>query len=623
MNIKTLIISSVALAATLGATAQEKLYFGYSDQNIAGVGVSQANVYMAAAICVTPETLAQFAGNSLSGLNIGFGSGIQKSVTLFLSHDLNGTPFYTQAAKIRQVRHWNEIDLTTPLPIDAGATEPLYVGYYVKTATERDFQLGVDESLVYTDRSCLMSFATVENEMWGAFQQRGPKYGNATISLVITGDNLPRDNGAVTNMVLPAYATPGNPFDITANVRNNGCNPVQEVTLAYTIGDGPEQTAQVSFDTPVAPGETGTAKVTGCTTDQDNPQMPVTMWVSCCNGNEVASPQTCTQTFPCSFKVFERRVVVEEATGTWCGNCPVGYAGMEMMKENADLYPAFIGIAMHNRSGSQEPMHCSTYEDIVQSYISGFPQALVNRDPAFGAIQPDIKKLPVAYAIAHGVTNSGVEVSSYLKDDGATLHVTATMASAIDTDNADMSLSFVLTEDNVGPYMQTNYFNDKPSSGLAEWFETQPYVVELMYNDVARYLEGPFGISGSVPGQMRVGQTYTYEMDLPTADCGNMDNVFVTAMLLDNASGCIVNAARARAGQSGIGQVAQQGDLRVRPVAGGVEISGQCTGAVAYDLRGRACGVIDGAGRMELPGGIYIVKASNGNFNQSHKIIVK
>lgn len=626
MTLKTKILSLCLLmaACAAGASAQDnKLYFGYSGENIAGVGIKAPNIHMAAAVKVSAQTLQQFAGNSLSGLNIGFGSGIQKTVTLFLSHDLGAEPFYTQEAKIKQVRHWNEIDLATPYAIEDGVDQPLYVGYYLKSATERDFQLGIDESLVYNENSCLMAFSEYENEMWGHFRERGADYGNATISLVITGDKLPRDNGAVQNLSLPAYATPGAPFNFTATVRNNGCNPVGSVTLTYAVGTDAAQTADFTFTEPLAPGATGDVEVTGVVTSQDSPNMPVEAWVSVCNGQAVASPQTCKAEFPCSNAVFERKVVVEEATGTWCGNCPVGYVGMEYMKEHAEQYPAFIGIAMHNRSAGQDPMHCDTYEPIVESYISAFPNALVNRDPKFGAIQPDLNRLPVAYAIAHGVANQGVEVFCETSEDRSTLHVTAQVRSAVDTDAAGLSLSFALTEDNVGPYEQTNYFSSKSSTGLAEWFETQPYSVPIMFNDVARYLEGAFGISKSLPAQMRVGETYTYATDLPLATCDNLDNVSVTAMLLDTGSGEIRNADRKLIALGGVEGVGADAQVAVTPVKGGVKVEGEARSAVAYDLRGRVAGFVSGTGVISLPQGAYIVKADTRTGVKTVKALVR
>ena len=77
-----------------------------------------------------------------------------------------------------------------------------------------------------------------------------------------------------------------------------------------------------------------------------------------------------------------KKVIVEEATGTWCGWCPRGTVWMDRM---ANRYPDhFIGIAVHNG----DPMTDQEYDDGLNA--SAFPNAVVNRnnfiDP--GVIEP-------------------------------------------------------------------------------------------------------------------------------------------------------------------------------------------------------------------------------------------
>ena len=58
---------------------------------------------------------------------------------------------------------------------------------------------------------------------------------------------------------------------------------------------------------------------------------------------------------------FVRRCVVEEYTGTWCGNCPRGIVGLSRLAE--DFGDRFIGIAIH--TGDSEPMVIPTYPSLV------------------------------------------------------------------------------------------------------------------------------------------------------------------------------------------------------------------------------------------------------------------
>ena len=64
----------------------------------------------------------------------------------------------------------------------------------------------------------------------------------------------------------------------------------------------------------------------------------------------------------------QHRPLIEEYTGTWCGWCPRGFTGMEMLRET--FGEDFIGVAIHN----QDPMAVLTTSQ-YPSNIQGFPSA--------------------------------------------------------------------------------------------------------------------------------------------------------------------------------------------------------------------------------------------------------
>ena len=58
----------------------------------------------------------------------------------------------------------------------------------------------------------------------------------------------------------------------------------------------------------------------------------------------------------------ERRVLLEETTGTWCGNCPMGIYNIEEMEEDPNLKGKIIPVAVHIHDMSRsEPMVCTEY----------------------------------------------------------------------------------------------------------------------------------------------------------------------------------------------------------------------------------------------------------------------
>ena len=83
-----------------------------------------------------------------------------------------------------------------------------------------------------------------------------------------------------------------------------------------------------------------------------------------------------------------KRVLVEEATGTWCGFCVRGICFMDDLNT---LHPTTTGlIAVHNG----DPMTDATYDAGIGPKIGGYPSGLVDRQ----ATEVDPQDFASAYA---------------------------------------------------------------------------------------------------------------------------------------------------------------------------------------------------------------------------------
>ena len=73
---------------------------------------------------------------------------------------------------------------------------------------------------------------------------------------------------------------------------------------------------------------------------------------------------------------FERRVLIEEGTGTRCPNCPRGFVGIQELKETYG--DRAVVIAVH-QFDNRDPMYLrhSNYPDCN---FAGFPDCIFNRD---------------------------------------------------------------------------------------------------------------------------------------------------------------------------------------------------------------------------------------------------
>ena len=97
-------------------------------------------------------------------------------------------------------------------------------------------------------------------------------------------------------------------------------------------------------------------------------------------------------------------------------------------------------------------MESESYSPMVQNYFSGFPSAVVNRSIL---IDPNADELETAYL-------NSVAMPAYAKIDvnvdaidGSNLKLTSSSEFAL---SEPCLVAYVLKEDNVGPYSQSNYY---------------------------------------------------------------------------------------------------------------------------------------------------------------------
>lgn len=110
--------------------------------------------------------------------------------------------------------------------------------------------------------------------------------------------------------------------------------------------------------------------------------------------------------------------------------------------------------------------------------------------------------------------------------------------------NAQLRLVYVVTEDSVGPYKQTNNFAGK--SEEMGGFENLPTKVEMLYSDVARFIYPSCnGLEGSVPSTLEACKDYAYAANVSANfNCDDYGKLQLTVMLYDAATNTIVNADR-------------------------------------------------------------------------------
>ena len=530
------------------ATGTGSLTFSYCQKEInltTGINGAAANASIGGAIYIPAETAQRWKGNYLSGVIIGFGSSSTPEAKIFISTGkLDGnempTPVYTQVAEMELQDDWNEVTLDTPYEITG---EGFFIGYTTPMAYG-DSPLGLD--MVTTSEQDFLAGNYDNGDIIGVdqlgtgmgWEHGGPWFGRVCIQAVISGDDLPLYNVGISDLFIPSFMGKDYEFPLDFYLQNSGMDAVESVTVSLEINGQEVAQAKAVADSPIASGSGAwmSANVSLSETGQD---MDVVVKIIKVNDNsriEVTEDSQITGEMTVSELSFEQNVLVEEFTGTWCGFCPRGIVGMEYMNENYGN-DGFIGIAGHYNDDMVSP----TYIEVVNTFSQGsYPSAVVNRTYYYDPSKEN--NLEYYEYLRPYPSFAGIDLSAQYDAASNTIHVSSETQFAIDSNNSPYELTFVLCQNNVGPYAQTNYFAGGSYGPLDGW-ENYGAVVSWIYEDVARWTASSFGITGSLPSTIKSGEKYSYDLDI-NAGSYNVDECFVVAILLDTTNYRVVNSAK-------------------------------------------------------------------------------
>ena len=334
-----------------------------------------------------------------------------------------------------------------------------------------------------------------------------------------------------------------------------------------------------------------------------------------------------------------QRAVVEEGTGMWCSFCPVGIIAMDMLKEQ---YPdQFIGVAIHN----QDLMADNYYFNKIG--FAGLPEAYVNRKHKLSSttIMKEVEEDGVKKYIVPGggmetyfleeinsITPIEVALSNIIHNDSQ-VSFDATVRAAIDLNNLQYRLEFVVIENNVWEegYYQKNSYSEGDIQ-LYGWEEKPATIQNFHFNHVARTIYDDYeGVENSVPSQLVVNEEYTtsYTFDLPTSIL-TPGNVKILAMIVDMTDGYIVNAEESDL-VAGINNTVNASQQTVCYAANGNIIISLPTTAPAqiaiYNIAGtQVASYTTHNSSVQLPApnqGAYIVTVTHNNHTTTHKVVVR
>lgn len=517
-----------------------------------------AGMKIAEAFQITKTVANKFAGNEVreiyfyTGYNKALSSQQKvvntiKKATLFLADNLeNFEPFYTQTVDLPEDGlSLVSFALDTPYKIEAG--KPVYVGYYYALSSADDVTLIYDYVNHGSDTSggwCgIMPAPSDAQEIpeW-QFDNFAGQIGFLCLGVNIVGNQLPINEVSVQEASVQPTVYQNDPFSLDFVVMNEASDIIETLDIEVKVGEDAPRTENVEFSGSFGYGQRGMISLSElCYATAGLEAVPVTVTVTNVNGkpNNSATPAATVgiQVLPTG-KGFQRNVVVEEFTGTWCPNCPRGLVAMESLRTNY-TDGSVIPVGIHGGDAMQSP----SYYALANTYCNGYPDAIMNRLEYINNLYPGEDFLNEIETFKLYPAPAKVTATAQLKDDKSAIIFDTRTSFTFDNDKAadDYILSFGVTEDNVGPYEQKSNFS---GTDLPGWGD-KPSVVETMYNDVARQYNSQRGITGSIPAKVEEGKEYEfhYEMKfLAASKIGNKDNLNGIVYLINRNTGVVENA---------------------------------------------------------------------------------
>lgn len=553
--------------ANLAANQRLVGYFNTDDCDTY-LGVTGITGNNKVAMVLTADDLAPYYGKKIAGVRFNLGQGetangvfVQNlkiadgqitEATSLVSSDES----VTSAAGAKNTGEWHEVMFDQKVELNS-SFEGLFVGYNYKQKSN-NYPIGVSSKVegpfyIYAN---IPASKGGNGEDW--YQINSGGYG-LSIQLIVEGDFAPN---AVRPLDFGEFTVvKGKSKNVAVSLWNIGSKLTSiDYTIALDGKAGAEQ--HLDFGKDFGLGGTHSVEIPFAAASELGAST-VTLTITKVNGEENACVKnSATGTLYTVEREFVKRSVVEQFTGTGCGNCPSGHVAMHNMH---NLYgDQFIGIALHQFNAS-DPMYNASYD----LGFTGAPQCMVNRSS--GVLAPYEQMPEVLKASLDEIALTDVTVTGTFAEEDTKVNATASVESLV---AGDYNIAFMLTADGLTgttkSWKQSNYFckgggrynsqASMPDDLKFLWDMGSSYVET--YNDVliaSSYVSS--NNKATLPTLVANGTVSSeYTMKMPTKvalkKALKLNQIYVVALLLDKKTGAIVNAGRARVtGSTGIEDV--------------------------------------------------------------------
>lgn len=447
------------------------------------------------------------------------------------------------------------VKFATPYTIDS---DTLYIGYSfdVVELTERT-QLPI--SLI--NEKGVQGLWTHSSRTYRSWLDKST-YGCSAMQVELSGFNA---NDAYFEGFKDYYNQVNIATPINLTLLNRGYNGIKSIDYSYSVGDK-KVSDHLTLDAPIPACLNASTEFTvTLPAIEAKGKYPVTFSIDKVNGEANSEVATANSTMAIYNKLPKHRPVMEEFTGTWCGNCARGWIGLEVMTR---LHPDFIALAYHSGDVMQV---------IDQKQFLGFdtenpsyPMANIDRvytdiDPYYGADMTPFGIEEIWKKQAEILAPASLETEAAFTPDGKDIKAKATLEFPEAANDADKySVEFVLVTDGLygegqaweqSNYLEENEKGDYPFPEADIFFAGSSSIPNMHYNDVVvattRLRDGLI----KLPAKVEAEKAFCIEGTITEVDSiKNManypviqdsKNLRIVALLL-NEKGQIVNGAQAK-----------------------------------------------------------------------------
>lgn len=540
-----------AQAPVADSEEAEQLWWGYftgEPENLIGFGASQPETYWVAIGIPASEKLPK--GKIIKAVRMAVaGVDVMKDMHVWIAEELPQSFKQVRVdipVPMEQVRNqtWTEVQLPEPFTIP---NKTIYVGYTM-TITESNAESNYPVLLRYNGADMENSFLVRAQSLAGEWDTSPQRYGPVAIQALLEGE-FPKNSVEISSTFNDVYSTADGTAEATVTLINRGTNKIS--SISYIVDDPNNSSDEIEMSVSGLEGLNAETTVSiPLTADSKMGRSVRTITVTQVNGEDNGIQDAISDGYFVTLsRAVERRTVVEEWTGTWCGWCPRGITGLEKVREL--MGDKAITIAVHG----DDPMAI----DYGASTGAGYPSAYVDRavvcDPYFG-VDASQGLWGLVQQRNQQMAEASVDLVAPMLSKTGNVIFKTNVCFNYTYAKSTYALGYVLLADGLKgsgrSWAQANYYcrDDvkdewRAYADLAQWVDGQAYM-PMTYNHVAIAAQGMgTGIEKSIKASIKDGETITVNGSITLA--GNtilqgFENLKVVSVLFNTTTGAIVNA---------------------------------------------------------------------------------